>query len=126
VFAGHEFPVLSADVTRDGRLVATSDQGGVVRVWDGATGREVHAVRYSQEEVTCVRFSPDGRTLATIGADRAVRLWHVPTRRELFTLCRHDAPLRWVRFTSPTQLLVGADGREPGTSEVYAFPPPGD
>jgi WD40 repeat protein len=59
----------------DGRMLATACDDGVVRLWDPATGAELHQLGGSDDRLTGVAFSPDGRMLATAGTDADVRLW---------------------------------------------------
>jgi WD40 repeat protein len=61
----------------DGRLPASADGDGTVRLWHPATGRPASAPIQvgAQIFVDAVAFSPDGRLLAIAGADGAVRLW---------------------------------------------------
>ena len=40
-FAGHEVPILTADVSPDERLVASGDRSGVIKIWDLSSGREL-------------------------------------------------------------------------------------
>jgi WD40 repeat protein len=75
----------------DGTLVAAAGSDPTVRLWDAATGREVHALRGHEAAVTCVVFSPDGQRLASADLDRKVRLWDVRTGKEY---TRPDAPIR--------------------------------
>ena len=66
-----------------GKLLASADGDGTVRLWNPATGRSVGApLRASTRGgVRAVAFSPDGKLLATGGADGTVRLWNTATRR---------------------------------------------
>ncbi len=56
--------VLSADVSPDGRLVATSDGDGV-RLWESDTGRELAHLKAGYCET--VLFHPDGQSLISSG-----------------------------------------------------------
>ena len=69
----------------DGKLLATADDDGTVRLWDPATGRPVGrslpADTGTNGGVSGVAFSPDGKLLATADEDGTVRLWDPATGR---------------------------------------------
>jgi eukaryotic-like serine/threonine-protein kinase len=51
-------------------------EGGAVKVWDAATGRELRAWRGPEwQGLVALAVSPDGRTVATGARDTRVRLW---------------------------------------------------
>jgi WD40 repeat protein len=72
----HESAVHAVAVSPDGTQVLTGDDGGTVRLWDAADGRQ-HGddLRYPAS-VRCLAFSPDGRTVAA-GGSAGVRRWRV-------------------------------------------------
>jgi WD40 repeat protein len=63
--------------SRDGRLLATAGDDGIVRLWDVATGAELRQIRSPEERLSGVAFSPDGRLLAATADDADIRLWHL-------------------------------------------------
>jgi RNA polymerase sigma factor (sigma-70 family) len=72
--------------SKDGKLLATGDENGKVRVFDGLTGaalREFEGqgdLRSGGEQcVIGVGLSPDGKTLVSGRADKAVKLWDLQT-----------------------------------------------
>src|SRR5262249_56407948 len=75
----HPSAVQSVAFSPDGRRIASVGQDGVVKVWDAATGREVHSFRAHQHNVHSVAFSPDGRRIATASSDGSVKVWHAET-----------------------------------------------
>jgi WD40 repeat protein/transcriptional regulator with XRE-family HTH domain len=120
----------------DGRLLASADGDGTVRLWNPATGRAIgvplHAsARYG---VYGVAFSPDGTLLASGGGDGTVRLWNPATGRPagkpLHASGRTSARpgVRAVAFSPDGTLLAsaGADGTvrlwNPATGRAVGVP----
>jgi WD40 repeat protein/tRNA A-37 threonylcarbamoyl transferase component Bud32 len=74
---------LEAAVAPDGKTVATAVpmtrgptvSGGVVKLWDTATGRLRATLLGHSYQVQQLEFSPDGKTLASMDAGGTVRLW---------------------------------------------------
>ena len=52
---------------------------GTARLWDTATGAEIHRFEGHKDRVSSVAFAPDGATLITGSHDGTVRLWNVAT-----------------------------------------------
>jgi WD40 repeat protein len=63
---GYGTPVVACSVTRDGSLLATADQSGVLRVWDSATWRQIAQVS-TEGPLTGCCWSPTGTHLYATG-----------------------------------------------------------
>jgi WD40 repeat protein len=64
----------------DGQTVASSSQGGAIRVWNGASGQELH--NYFQDANAPMRalaFAPTGTQLVVGGDDGIIRMWNGTT-----------------------------------------------
>jgi WD40 repeat protein/transcriptional regulator with XRE-family HTH domain len=103
-----------------GRLLASADGDGTVRLWNLATGHPVGAplrATSNPNGVRAVAFSPVGRLLASANADGTVRLWNLADRHPVGTTLRATrAPwglrggVRGVAFSPDGKLLASADG----------------
>ena len=70
----------------DGKLLATADDDGTVKLWNPATGQPAGAPLHAgvnffkaTEGVLGVAFSPDGKLLATADNDGTVKMWNPAT-----------------------------------------------
>lgn len=95
----------TAKLSPDGRIVATGDGAGVVRLYDSITAREPGPVTGGHSRsVDLLDFSPDGRLLATAGRDQTIRLWDITARQPI------GGPIA-VNTGRLTALSFGSDGR---------------
>jgi WD40 repeat protein/serine/threonine protein kinase len=119
----HPSAVLSVAFSPNGRWIAAGGQDGVVKVWDAATGREVHSFRAHQHNVWGLAFSPDGRRVGT-ASDGSVKVWDAETGQERFTLSNEPKAQAWSVAFSPDGRWVAAgigfgDHRVPGEVKVW-------
>jgi RNA polymerase sigma factor (sigma-70 family) len=82
----------------DGKMLASANGNGIVRLWDLAIGKEILHVETANDVLgtmgrgrgTCtVVFSPDGKRLATLTSGMAVsvvRVWDLATRKEIHSI----------------------------------------
>jgi WD40 repeat protein len=115
----------SLAVSPDAGLVASSTEGGVVRLFDPAKGEWIEDLHGHLNAVFGIAFSPDGRRLiSTFGGREAVKLWDVNTRQELLTLDGIGGPLTAARWSADGDvILAGAPWqfwRAPTFAEIEA------
>jgi WD40 repeat protein len=79
----------------DGKWLVSSgkdgiDKGGMIRVWERATGKQLFVLSCREEPVTALAFTPDGKHLVSGGYDSrgarnvgGIRLWELSTRRQV-------------------------------------------
>jgi hypothetical protein len=125
---GTEFRVLTTDMPEpradagwgpaiayspDGRLVALGDHGGIVRVWEASTGKEVRRLEIdiACRAINALAFSPDGRTLAVSGARAMYHNTPWPGCITVFDLSNGATALQQPLPCTPTSSVFALDNR---------------
>jgi len=111
IFTRHTAPIDAVSWAADGQTVASSSQGGAIRVWMAANGREVHnAYLDAQTSMRALAFTPVGGQLAVGGDDGMVRLWNGLTCQQQgikdgLNICT-DTPMRLQASNKPIRTLA--------------------
>ncbi len=100
----------------DGRLLATGETGGGVRVWDVVEGRLLHVLEGQTALIRCLEFTQDhgGRRLMSAARDGTVRVWDLATQPQLVTQARaiaNGTHMRRADFSRDGQLVAWAAER---------------
>jgi len=104
---GHELWVFGLAFSPDSSLLATSSGGGIVKIWDLASGTEVRTLPNQVDVVVDIVFSSDGRQLIVGG--EATRVYDVKTGQEILTLSMTGGELAVSRDNN--RLYIGSWGQ---------------
>lgn len=85
-----KYHLTALDMTPDGRLLASGDKAGVVRVSEAASNRTLGRFQLEGDQIRTLTFSPDGSHLVAGTRSRKLRLWNVKGRQ--LQLQHDDAP----------------------------------
>jgi RNA polymerase sigma factor (sigma-70 family) len=99
--------VAAVGISKDGRVLAAG-LGGVIRVWQLPSGREVSIDAGHQHWISEVDISEDGRTALTAGGDGPVILWDLATGAEKLRLAGHQGEARSVTFLPGGKCIASA------------------
>jgi WD40 repeat protein len=114
VLLGHAGQVHWASISADGKLAVTSSEDGAVRLWNAASGVQLHALQDLGKRAI-VNFDGLGQRMSAWDAfeRRGVAVLDVESRRQLLVV---EGPLEVVDFSfDGTRLLtLGASSKSPG------------
>ena len=107
----------SLDYAPDGRLLATRDEGGTIRIWDVDQGKQIRQFETNLGVFQGpIRFAPNGRVIATAtGLERGtvarVQLWDLASGEELACFLGHQGFVPTLAFFPDGRRLAsgGAD-----------------
>jgi WD40 repeat protein len=107
-------------VSPDGRILASVDRDGTVKLWNPDTDRQIgttiNATNMTKNggfSVSQVAFSPDGRILASADGDGTVKLWNPDTDRQIGTTITTTNPgfgVSGVAFSPDGRKLTSTSG----------------
>jgi hypothetical protein len=91
----------------DGRRLLTVDNGGVLQIWDIATGQEVQRIEMGKAWVSALALTPDGRH-ALVGT-RNVTLWDLEKGEKVRAFEGHDDDVRHMTLSPDGRSLLTAN-----------------
>lgn len=103
-------PVAAVALSPDGRTLAAGGAGGVIRLWDAATGAERGTLAGHAGGVTALAFAAGG-VLVSAGADERLRVWCPGSGRQLRAVPQAAADLRLAVSADGTLVAVASPGR---------------
>ncbi len=106
--------VTSLALSPDGSLLASGSgfEDPTIRIWDTATGRNLHRLDRHTAWVCDLEFSRDGRRLISAGSDQSIRVWDTDTWTDTQVLLGHTDEVFDVAMSEAKHLLasVSKDG----------------
>lgn len=118
VQTGHPSDIWSVAFSPDGQLLASV--GGnwehTMKLWDVATGAELHTFTGHTDGIFAVAFSPNGQLLASGSSDNTIKLWDITTGTLIRTLAG-ESEINSLAFSPDGKLL--ASGNDDNTIRLW-------
>ena len=107
-FGGHADVLYDAEISPDGKLLATAGYDRVIRLWNVADGALLRTIDVHKGAVFDLAWHPDGKVLASASADETVKLWRVSDGVRLDTLNQPQGEMAAVLFTKDGEHIIAA------------------
>ncbi|KLO07241.1 hypothetical protein SCHPADRAFT_657824 [Schizopora paradoxa] len=101
--------VYSAAISPNGKLIASGDIKGVLRIWDNETGISILGqIQAHNDIISALAFSPDSARIVTGSWDYSIKIWNALTGKlSLGPLMHHSSFVVSVAF-SPDGFLIAS------------------
>jgi len=109
-FMGHRDTLYDAELSPNGKLLATCSYDHKISIWDADTGEQVRMLQGHNGAVYDLAFSPDGLVLATASGDETIKLWQLETGLRLDTLSQPQAEQYTVAFSPDGRYVLAGGG----------------
>lgn len=90
----------------DGKLLATGEESGLVRIWENGSGKEILALGGHLRKVNRTAFSPDGKWLVSGSDDRSVRLWDIEKGQAAWVTEENVKEIEGVAFSPDGKTVI--------------------
>ncbi len=105
----HNMTIWSVKFSPDSKWIASTDEEGIVKVWEAATGKLRHTLRGHSGNVRYCAFTHDGKQLLTSGFDNTIRVWDAASGAGVKTLT-DDAPVYFLSLLGDDRTVISASG----------------
>ena len=114
---GHENIVASVAFSPDGKVLASCDLAGTIRLWDPSWGKALFT-RARNDSAADIAFSPDGLLLVTCSRKKhLVELWDARSVVLLHAFEGHTSPVNRVVFSPDGRVVASASDN--GTLKLW-------
>lgn len=113
----HEAPVQCVALSADGKLAATGDDSGRLRIWDIGSNKTLKSIAAHQAAVTGIAFASDSATLYSCSLDKSLRAWQVADGAPVGKAITMAAPLHALTPLKNSAWLVTGDAN--GLAQVW-------
>lgn len=113
---GHEGVVFAAQLSNDGKLIASGSADKTIKIWDAITGEEKRTLHGHASYIRCVNFNKDNKQVVS-GSGNSIKVWDVLTGQELRTLGGHTDNVSAVSFSNNGKQILSSSSD--GTIRIW-------
>jgi WD40 repeat protein len=114
---GHTGSISTATFSPDGKYVLTGSDDATARIYEAATGREMHVLIGHKSKITVATYSPCGKYVLTGSGDTTARIYEASTGKEMQVLTGHTGWINTATYSPDGKyVLTGSDDK---TARIY-------
>jgi WD40 repeat protein len=102
----HQQSIYCVAFDPDGKRTVSGSGDNTIKIWESATGKELHTLRGHENWVYSVAFSPDGKSIVSGSWDKTIKIWSAGTGRLRHTLRGHEGYVISVAFSPDGKHIV--------------------
>jgi len=115
---GHKGWIKDIAVTSDGQRVISSSSDGIMKIWDLASGSEIHTISGGgYADMDAVAVTPDGQYVISSSRDNTLKVWNLTARTSRSVPYGHEGTVNAIAVTSNSRYAVS--GSSDGTIKVW-------
>jgi WD40 repeat protein len=108
--------------SRDGKLIASGHDEGLVILWDAATGTELRRFAKGHDAiVNSLAFAPNGKWFVSGSVDRTVRIWDCQQGNQIMCLDDSSDTIRCVAVSPDGKIVAASVGDYDGLIRLWDF-----
>jgi len=111
ILGHHGKRIYAADISNDGKLIATSGDDKTVQIWNTSTGSARQVGETGEKAIWSVSFGPRSRLLATVSEDGTARIMDLSSASGVRTLDTEGEKVKWARFSRDSEFLVSSSDK---------------
>jgi WD40 repeat protein len=92
----------------NGKIIATSTNGGEIRLWNSSNRNLIYELKGHKSYVNEIVFSLNGEIIASASEDSTIRLWDSSNGRLIRTLIGHKGSVKSVGFSPNGKIVASA------------------
>ncbi|MCC5616087.1 serine/threonine protein kinase [Nostoc sp. CHAB 5836] len=116
---GHSSDVNSVAFSPDSTTLASASDDQTIKLWNLASGQEIHTLEGHSNWIWTVAFSPDHKILASGSADKTIKLWNIDTGKLIRTLQGHSDGVTSVAFSPDGKTLASGSASKDKTIKLW-------
>lgn len=104
---GHTDAITSLSYSKDGTRLLTTSFDNTARIWDVATGKQLHVLKGHSWWVWDAAFSPDETSVVTASQDGTALVWNLEDGSKGHPFSEHQGPVYSVAYSTDGEIATG-------------------